>query len=156
MKTLAGSHPGHRPRARLDIYAFARSQRMHIVCPGMPLAALWWGWATTDRPSQANWCVALAHMAGSDIQHDEWPRRSRGRSSCCMSRYLPEQPSRRCISVAAAGPQQQQQQGRRRSSSSSSSSEAVVQKQSTKRSLTVPVSKRYVTTHTLFAGTMIS
>jgi hypothetical protein len=99
MKTLAGSHPGHRPRARLDIYAFARSQRMHIVCPGMPLAALWWGWATTDRPSQANWCVALAHMAGSDIQHDEWPRRSRGRSSCCMSRYLPEQPSQRCIST---------------------------------------------------------
>ena len=76
------------PRSPPCMAAFAR---MHILWPRMGgcLHHDGAGWAGGDWPSKANWVAGTGiHDDGWDIRHDEWPRRSRGRSSCRMSRYF--------------------------------------------------------------------
>ena len=73
------------PRSPACMAAFAR---MHILWPRMG-GCLHHDGAAGDWPSKANWVADTGiHDDGWDIRHDEWPRRSRGRSSCRMSRYF--------------------------------------------------------------------
>ena len=85
MKSNIESYPGHQHAWLHSLACIYCGQGWGAACSMMGPG----GRAATDRAKRTEWlALVYAHDDGWDIRHDECPRRSRGRSSCRMSRYF--------------------------------------------------------------------